>query len=96
MELGPGALFDLASLEPSISSPASAALERETVSRLAVPNGRVIRLTFSKDKLFRPRYDRGRINNRGRRGRVGPPMDQLRFTAAMSCRQREGGGSLAF
>ena len=35
MGLGPGALFDLASLEPAISGPL-AALQRETVSRLAI------------------------------------------------------------
>ena len=57
MGFGPGALFDLASLEPAISGPL-AALQRETLSRLAVPNGRVIRLTFSKDKLFRPDNDK--------------------------------------
>ena len=57
MGLGPGALFDLASLEPAISGPL-AALQRETISRLAMQNGRVIRLTFSKDKLFRPGNDK--------------------------------------
>jgi lipoprotein NlpI len=56
MNFGPGALFDLASLEPAIIGPL-AVMERETVSRLRVPNGRVIRLTFSKDRAFRPDND---------------------------------------
>ena len=57
MGFGPGALFDLASLEPAVSGPL-AAMQRETLSRLKVPNGRVIRLTFSKDKAFRPDNDK--------------------------------------
>ena len=57
MGLGPGALFDLASLEPAISGPL-ATLQRETVSRLGMQNGRVIRLTFSKDQVFRPGNDK--------------------------------------
>src|SRR6185369_8828474 len=56
MGFGPGALFDLATLEPAIAGPL-AAMQRETLSRLKVPNGRVIRLTFSKDKAFRPDND---------------------------------------
>ena len=57
MGFGPGALFDLASLEPAVSGPL-AAMQRETLSRLKVPNGRVIRLTFSKDRAFRPDNDK--------------------------------------
>ena len=56
MGLGPGALFDLAILEPAVSGPL-AAMQRETLSRLKVPNGRIIRLTFSKDRVFRPDND---------------------------------------
>jgi lipoprotein NlpI len=57
MGFGQGALFDLASLEPAVSGPL-AAMQRETLSRLKVANGRVIRLTFSKDRAFRPDNDK--------------------------------------
>src|SRR5262249_2934125 len=57
MGLGPGALFDLANLEPAVSGPL-AAMQRETLTKLRVHNGRVIRLTFSKDRVFRPDNDK--------------------------------------
>ena len=53
MNFGPGALFELADLEPAIAGPL-AEMARSTVGRLQVANGRVIRLTFSKDRAFRP------------------------------------------
>src|SRR4051794_18011144 len=57
MGLGPPALVRVASPEAALFGP-RAALGRETLSRLAIQNGRVIRLTFSKDKVFRPGNDK--------------------------------------
>jgi hypothetical protein len=54
---GPDWLFDLAAIHPLVVQSFSK-LEQETMTRLGMPNGKVERITISKDKMFHPRNDR--------------------------------------
>jgi tetratricopeptide (TPR) repeat protein len=53
----PNWLWDLALLRPSVIQ-SLAALERQTMARLGIAHGEIVRITISKDKLFRPGNDK--------------------------------------
>ncbi len=60
---GPDWLWDLALLQPSAVQPL-AAMEQQTMTKTGVTNGKVTRITFSKDKMFHASNDRPLIEIR--------------------------------
>jgi hypothetical protein len=69
---GPDWFFDLAAAEPAAAQ--WDALEKDTLTRLGLADGKIERITISKQKLFMPRNDRVLIEIRAasgkRQGRV--------------------------
>ena len=54
---GPDWLWDLALLQPSVVQ-SFAALEQQTMARLGITHGAIVRITISKDKMFHPSNDK--------------------------------------
>ena len=56
-DAGPDWLWDLAWLQPRVLQ-SIPAMEKQTMARLNIDNGEIVRITFSKDRTFYPSNDR--------------------------------------